>query len=642
MWEGRRGAPAPGHSRALGLARSAMLALAVPLLLVACGRGDALPGFEAVPRAAGHVSYDIAIEGLPDEEIAAKAEASLLVYRLRAEGAPSLALLRRRARGDIDTLLRLLRSEGYYAASVEAEVIRPEGADQGAAESTVDTSGGHARVVLRVDPGPPFRLADHRITVTHEGPEAPPALEAKALGSPVGRRARAARIAAAEQAAVALLRRRGFAYARFAGRSGTADPAAATLTVESRIEAGHAWRFGPLVLRGVETIDRNHLASYVPWKPGRLFDEELLAEFQRRLFETELFSAVSVRVPETPPAAPAGEPGGAVLPVIVEANEGPRRRISGSLRYDTDLGPEVSGAFLHRNLFGAGERLLLEARAGLHEQQAGVSLRKPQFLRPSQEGTLSLAGTRTVDDAFDALSFEARAGIERRLGRRRTVGLGGLAELSWVEDAGGKSANQLLGLPAFFAYDGSNDLLNPTKGARARVDLTPFFGLSDAAATGFLVLDARGSYYLPLDRKRRHVLAARGRFGMIPARELADIPANRRLYAGGGGSIRGYALDFVGPLDANNDPVGGRSAIEVGIEYRGRLFGDLGGVVFLDAGSVSTAILPDFADGAQVAAGIGLRYHTSLGPIRLDLAVPLDRRAVDDPFQVYFAIGQAF
>jgi translocation and assembly module TamA len=221
-------------------------------------------------------------------------------------------------------------------------------------------------------------------------------------------------------------------------------------------------------------------------------------------------------------------------------------------------------------------------------------------------------------------------------------GLGALTEASQIEDDGDDSTVYLLGAPFFAAYDGSNDLLDPTRGARLRLEATPFVGTQDNADTEFLTLNAVGSIYQPLDDSRGYVLAARGRVASILASDLDSVPATRRLYSGGGGSVRGYAEDFVGPLDDDNDPIGGRSAIEAGIELRARLYGDIGGVIFAEAGSVSTQGFPDFADGVQAAAGLGLRYYSPAGPIRIDFAVPVNPRSADDAFQVYFSIGQAF
>ncbi|HLS18220.1 MAG TPA: BamA/TamA family outer membrane protein, partial [Paracoccaceae bacterium] len=194
----------------------------------------------------------------------------------------------------------------------------------------------------------------------------------------------------------------------------------------------------------------------------------------------------------------------------------------------------------------------------------------------------------------------------------------------------------------FYAgFDNTDDLLNPTKGLRARLDMTPYAGLHDAEFTDFFQVDSNASTYWDFLGNGKYVLAGRARLGSILASELADVPKNRRLYSGGGGSVRGYARREVGPLDRHGDPIGGRSVAEASVEMRAKLYGELGGVVFADAGTVDRKMFPDF-DRVQYAAGAGVRYYSPIGPIRLDVAFPLNPRDSDDAFQLYFSIGQAF
>jgi translocation and assembly module TamA len=617
--------------------RVALWALCAALASAAAGcagKDDGLPAvvFEEPETA---IDYDVVLEGAPSPEVTDIAEQSLSVYLLRDQGAPSVAFLRRRAESDVPTLLQLLRSRGYYTGTAR---VRVEAAAAGT-QADADTQSERARVVLTIDPGPAFTLTRHSLRIERSGTVEPPALDAAALGSPVGRQALAAKIAGAESAAVRALKTGGFPYAAYRSRSGLADPKTATLEVESIIDAGPAYVFGDLGFAGLETVDEDYLRSYQPWKEGQSFNLTALTEFQRDLFATDLFRAVTVRIPDAPPEA-AAEP--APLPVTVEAEEGPRHRIAGSLRYSTDLGPAVRASYEHRNLFGANERFLAQAEAGLVEQKIGFGVRKPQFLRPGQDLRTDLAFTRTVDDAYDAETISGFVGLERQLSPRWRVGIGGLAEASLIDDNGEDARAYLLGVPAFANYDSSNDLFNPTQGARLRLEATPFTGVNDGSDTEFLVLDAKGSAYLPLDAERRYIVAGRGRVATILAPEFTVIPPTRRLYSGGGNSVRGYAENYIGPLDDDDNPVGGRSAVEGGIEFRARLFGDIGGVVFAEAGSVSTEMVPDLDDGVQVAGGLGVRYFSPAGPIRVDVAVPVNRRSADDRFQVYFSIGQAF
>jgi translocation and assembly module TamA len=330
------------------------------------------------------------------------------------------------------------------------------------------------------------------------------------------------------------------------------------------------------------------------------------------------------------------------LPVTAKLEEAPPRSVKASLRYDTDLGASVRGGFEHRNLFGANERLLIEAEVGLIEQHLGVGLKKPQFLRPGQDLLLDLTFARETGEAFSSRGVTASTGLERQLSERWRAGLGVLGELSEIDDNGTTSVAKLAGLPFFATYDSTGNPLNPTDGVRLRLEAAPFAGTFAGEVTNFLVLDSIGSVYLPLDSEKAYVLAARGRMGSILSPDLTSIPQTRRLFSGGGGSVRGYAQDFIGPLDGDDNPVGGRSVLEAGVEMRARLFGDIGGVIFADAGSVSTNVFPDFAEGIQAAAGLGLRYYSPAGPIRVDVAVPVNGRKADDSWQLYFSIGQAF
>jgi translocation and assembly module TamA len=249
---------------------------------------------------------------------------------------------------------------------------------------------------------------------------------------------------------------------------------------------------------------------------------------------------------------------------------------------------------------------------------------------------------REEDDAFDQLRATLTAGLRRRLTPKWVVGYGGLLEASLIEDDGVETEAYLAGIPLFAEFDDTDDLLNPTEGGRARFDVTPFTGTVDGDFTAFLNLDSRASAYWDVLDDDIYVLAGRARVASIIADDVEDVPKNRLLYAGGGGSVRGYERRSVGPLDVEGDPEGGLSALEASVELRARVWGDLGAVFFVDAGSVSQESYPDFEEGVQVAAGTGIRYHSPAGPIRLDVAFPINRRDEDDFFQLYFSIGQAF
>lgn len=568
-------------------------------------------------------SYEVSIVGSPNDDITDTLESALYLYRFQEAGAPSIPLLRRRAEGDHDLTKRVLQSYGYYEAEASSEVQPSE-------------NGKSATVVLTIEPGRPFILSEHAITIPDRQPDAKPMLpDIKDLGSPVGKTAVAQEILLAEAAVQRFLQRNGYPYAARTDRDAVADLAKAEIAVRSTYKAGPKLVFGNVSFEGIPDVDEAYLRTYQPWEEGDTVDATQLAEFQQELISTNLFNAGSVTLPETPPEGDAA-------PVSVVMEQRPFRTFGAGVWYSTDLGPGVLLEFEHRNLFGANETVnqLLEASA--EEQRAETRFRKPQYKRPGQDLIAGLSLRHIESDAFDETGGTLTAGLERRLTPHLRVGAGGLIEItdSSASDADGLAI--LGGIPVFMEYDTSNDILNPTSGIRSRATVTPFAGTFDGDFTPFISADLTGSTYIALDDADRFVFAIRGRVGSILARDISDVPGGRRLYSGGGGSVRGYQQYYIGPLDSNGDPTGGLSVVEAGAEMRARIYGDIGAVVFLEAGSVTDTPAPTFSEGVQYAAGAGLRYYSPIGPIRVDVGVPLNPRSVDNSFEVYFSIGQAF
>ncbi|MEQ9448401.1 MAG: BamA/TamA family outer membrane protein, partial [Rhodospirillaceae bacterium] len=172
--------------------------------------------------------------------------------------------------------------------------------------------------------------------------------------------------------------------------------------------------------------------------------------------------------------------------------------------------------------------------------------------------------------------------------------------------------------------------------------VTPFVG-AFAGSVAFMKTEADGSIFVPVDSRDRIVLAGRVNIGSIVGDLIDEVLVNRRFYAGGGGSIRGFGYQLVGPLDSMEQPTGGRSLAETALEARFRVSDTIGVVPFFDAGLVSLSSLPGENAKLRMAAGIGGRYYTAVGPLRLDIAIPLNSRpGIDKGFQFYISFGQAF
>ena len=625
-----------------------ILAIALVAVLAGCSAFEDEPATEGAifERPETAVDYQVELIGVENERAHELMEQALALFRRQNDGAQSLAFLRRRAEGDVETAQKILRSFGFYEAEVEVDIDSvsiPTDGEEGTeakAEAKTEDEGDTpaaqqavARII--VTENRQYRLAEHKIAL-EEPIDGQLVLNTADYGEHVGKPVRASRILSAETRAVADLRSKGRPYAKRTDRDAVADPETAEIEVETTIAPGRAYVYGETTYEGAEGVDRKYLETYRHYETGQQVDPADLVAFQRALIATGLFNAGSATFPDEPPA-------GDEAPVRVSLEEAPPRTIGGGVRYDTDAGPAVSGEFEHRNLFGSNETLTLEALVGLNEQKLQTRYRLPQFGRPGQDLVAGLELRHIDDDAFEEFGGTLTLGLEREITPELTIGAGGLLELSQIKESNGDdTTSRLVGLPIFAAYDNSDDRLDPTTGFRARLSFTPFTGIVGDNPAAFAVLDGTLSGYFDLTGEKIYILAGRGRIASVLSGDLDVVSANRRLYSGGGGSVRGYRERFIGPLDANDDPVGGLSALELGLELRARVASAVGIAAFVEAGSVSTGVAPEFDEGVQFAAGLGARYFSPIGPLRLDVGVPLNPRGADDAFQVYISIGQAF
>lgn len=606
-----------------------LLRLLPVLILPACGLPQAVgldagrpgPSADDPEAIAYRVDIDTADEADLGRRLRGLLERSSQLITLKDRPPFTAIGLQRRIDGDIERFQDVLRSEGYYRASVQAEVDR---------EQTPP------KVRLIIDPGPPFRLESFTVAYTPaDGAPAAPKPDIRDLGVELDTVARAPAVVAGEKAALRYLANRGHPLAKVADRKIIVDHASETMRVNLDVDPGPEARFGEVSVDGLQGVEEDYVRVLIPWRQGDLYDQRLVDRYRTRLLRTGLFSAVSIDRGEV-------LADGGALPVQTRLVEGKQRSIGFGIRYSTGEGPAGKVFWEHRNLFGRNEDLGVAVEVGAIEQSAEVRFVRPDFRLPEQDLFLDAVATRTNSTAFNELSLETSAGLERPLGEDWRGALATSLEWARLDDQEGSRTSTLAGLPAWLYYDGSNDLYNPTKGARLRVEATPYAGWFDKTV-GFLVSEATGSAYVPFDDARRFVLAGRLRAGSIVGQPRDDVPANKRFYAGGGESIRGYKFQEVGPIDDDNDPLGGRSLFETSLELRTRVWGNLGVVSFVEGGNVFESSYPDFADPPRWAAGGGLRYFTPIGPVRLDIAFPLNRRDdIDDPYQFYIALGEAF
>ncbi|MDJ0277183.1 autotransporter assembly complex family protein [Sphingomonas sp. 2R-10] len=545
---------------------------------------------------------------------------------LRAnEGEPAnAAQIDRRAREDARTLDELLRNEGYFDARI-ATSVRPE--------------GDRLIVFLEVEPGQLYRFAQVRTPgIAAAGAKADELRDAFALKpeAPV----QGDSVVAAQDRLASTIGREGFPFARVGEPQITVDHATRTATIDVDVAPGGERRFGRIVARPNRVFDGDHAQDIARFKPGETYDSALVDDLRRAIVQTSLVSQVRL----TPVEGQA--PGTVELDLAMEP--APPRTIAGEIGYGTGEGARVEASWTHRNLFPPEGALTLRGVLGTLEQVAAVTYRRNNFHGRDRVLTAQIAATHLVRNAFEANTVSLSAGLERQTNiffqKTWTWSLGGELVATDERDvivATGEPRRRTYfigALPTSLNYDGSDDLLNPTKGFRLGGRISPEVSLQ-GDVFGYTRAQIDASVYRPVTA--RVVLAARTRIGSILGAPRDAVAPSRRFYAGGGASVRGYGFQDIGPRDPNNDPIGGRSLAEFSLEARVKAFGNFGVVPFLDAGNIYTSTLPRFS-GMRYGAGVGVRYYSNFGPIRVDVGTPINPQRGDPRIAVYVSLGQAF
>jgi len=335
------------------------------------------------------------------------------------------------------------------------------------------------------------------------------------------------------------------------------------------------------------------------------------------------------------------------LPITVAIIERPLHSVDVGAAYSTDLGANFNAGWHDRNLFGNAEQLNLTGTVDL----GGTAVAKPgyrfnaQFIKPDflardQQGELDLTALDQSLKAYDQTGVIEQALLNRKFSPHWSGSIGLLGEQEKITQEGISTHYNLLGVPVVARYDSTNSQFDPTEGIRASAGITPTESLGGRNST-FFVMQASGSTYIDVTGNGRSVVALRGLVGKIAGADVFSIPPDQRFYAGGSATVRGYRYQSVGPQFADGNPTGG-TAISAGtIEFRQRFLDSYGVVGFVDAGQVSANGAP-FTSNWRVGAGVGFRYYTSIGPIRADIAVPLNKQPGGDRFELYLGLGQAF
>ena len=590
-------------------------------------------GKAAQKRAAetiGTVRYTVEVEGLTpiggaEDLLAAFSKQSTL--EAERKDPANAAQIGRRASADADLLTELLRSQGYYDAVVEPRTER---------------SGDALRVILAADPGVQYRFASVELPgLQAAGPDAAKLRDTFAVkaGDPVI----AGDVIAAGVALTTALGEEGFAEAKLGEQDVEVNHQTHLATLSLPVNPGPVARFGMMRVSGKPPFSARHVALIARFKRGDPYQRSKIDDLRRALIATTLVANANIKLVPVQ--------GGRVVDLDVELEPAPSHTIAGDIGYGTGQGALIEATWTDRNFFNPEGAVTLRGIAGTMEQLAGVEFRRSNFLQRDQTFDAQFTASHQKFDAYEAKTILLAGHIERLsnfIWQKKWTWSYGAQLLATDEHgvfsaAGAKDTRTffIAALPVTLGYDGSDSLLDPTRGFRLSGWISPeYSGHAQSLTYARSQIDV--SAYHPVSD--RVVVAGRVRLGTILGADAFDLAPSRRFYSGGGGSVRGYGYQQLGPKDVDGDPIGGRGLMEFAIESRIRLKqfgGNFGVVPFFDGGSLATDAVPDFSEW-RFAAGLGLRYYSMFGPIRVDFGIPLNRQKGDGPFAVTVSLGQAF
>ncbi|WP_236559260.1 BamA/TamA family outer membrane protein [Sphingomonas sp. T1] len=580
---------------------------------------------------APEIRYDAEIKGLADAGDGLEARYKALSALKGGGKAANTTQVSARAKEDEALVVRLLKSLGYYDATAISTI------------EAVPEKPGRLKAIVSAQPGRLYTLGSIDVKTAQT---IPPDLVRSQLPLKVGDPIQADRIQGAEANVSLMLPQMGYPFVKVGERDILLDDEAQVPTgaYTLPVDTGPRASFGQLRTEGDAVFDIEHLNVFPRFEEGQLYDNRMTDDLRDALVATSLFQSVSVVPQRTGRTNPDGTE---QVDLLVRQEKGPARTLGGNVGFSTGQGFRAEGTWQHRNLFPYEGGLLASVIAGTQEQGLAGTFRRANAGRRDRTFSLTAGANHSNYDAYEAFttsvgirwSYDSTPIWQKPITYYYGGELVGTNE-SVYDFARGENVRRTYGivaLPGQLLFDRSDSLLNPTKGFRLRLNASPETSVQGSVKP-YVRAMVEGTFYYPVSSSI--VIAGRAKAGTIQGVARDDLAPSRRYYGGGGGSVRGYGYQRLGPFDPNGDPVGGRSLNEFALEARYR-FGDFGIVPFIDAGNSYESSTPNLSS-LRYGAGIGGRFYTSFGPMRIDVATPLNPREGDGKVALYISIGQAF
>lgn len=574
-------------------------------------------------------------EGVED---AIKAASELL--RGEDKAVAGAAGLIARAKGDYRRILAGLYNEGFYGSDIsifvngrQASELKP--GTEIPSESTVQ---------IDVNSGNIYRFGD--FDIFNQAPDTSDKRDIVERPSSLlisnGDIAKAGNVGAAARFEIERWRQQGYPNAKISTQSVKARHDQNILNVNLSIDPGAKANYGDVVVDGAENVDEDFIEYMIGLQHGQEYDPDDIEQAKKRLDKLDVFS---VRKVET--ADDINSDGS--VPINVSVKEKKPRRIGLGATLSSTDGAGLSAFWMHRNLFGKAERLRVEGEVGglgstfdVNELdfKLGATFTKPGVFTRNTTWISNIFAAREFNTAFEGETGGGSSVLSHVFSDTVTAEGGGFYEYSRFKDDYGTRNFSTFGLTGSVTFDGRDSKVEPSSGFFAKLDAKPFYEAEFGNAG--VRADAEVKTYYAFDKNAKTVLAARAKIGTLVGPSRSETPSNFLYFAGGGGSARGFGFNNIGIVDSAGNVSGGRSVLETSVELRQKLNDSFGVVAFSDAAVVGKDPIIDFSQDFRVSAGLGVRYYTGLGPIRLDVAVPVNPKSGDPKFGIFAGIGQAF
>jgi len=569
-------------------------------------------------------AYEVKFQGVDDCKVLELVKDVSRLEKLKDSPPATLAGLRKRAESDMVNILQVFHTDGRYQAKGDYKI---------------EENGSF--ILVTITPGPIYPFAAYEILYLQNGerkddlPRCPITLNE--LNIQLGDAATPESILNAEDLILDHLNLQGYAFAKILKRDVFADLKAQNVVVKIEIETGPLTFFGPIKVNGLDRVKESFVYKKLTWHEKELYHPEKIEKTQEALDLSGLFRSVNISHAEEPID-------GEYIPLTLNFIEAKQRTMGFGINFNTQLGPGISAEWEDRNILGEGQKLSFKTDLWYNWQYGSLRYLIPDYKKSNQNLIWQLNYEQGHRKAYSERAISLSAIIERRLNKRLNFSYGVMYKHLLSKRSENNGTFNLLKLPLQLKWTSTDDILDPSRGASLNLVCIPSLQFIQPQFA-YAINTVTASYYKSLTQDKRFIFASKLIMGSIVGAGKHDIPPPERFYAGSQNTLRGYRFLTVSPIDKrhHDKPLGGRSMFVYSLELRSRITKEIGLVGFWDIGNVYSDSIPDFERRLLQSTGLGLRYYTPVGPLRLDIAFPLNRRkSIDNRMEIYFSIGQSF